>query len=45
MQKTTDFMKKAYRDYFGVKLGDHDKPFTPTFAVKHVRRTSGIGEW
>ena len=41
--KITDFLKKTYRDYFGVKLGDEDKPFTlsphthtHTFAVKHV---------
>ena len=27
--KFTDFVKKAYRNYFGVKLEDQDKPFTP----------------
>ena len=27
--KITDFVKKAYRDYFGIILGDQDKPFTP----------------
>ena len=32
--KITDFVKKAYRDYFGVKLGDQDKPFTPHICSK-----------
>ncbi len=27
--KTTDFVKNAYRNYFGVKLGDIAKPFAP----------------
>ena len=26
--KIPDFVKKAYQDYFGAKLGDQDKPFT-----------------
>ena len=32
--KITDFMKKAYCDYFGVKLGDQDKPFAPHVCFK-----------
>ena len=27
--KIPDFVKKAYRDDLGVKLGDQDKPFAP----------------
>ena len=26
-QNITDFMKKAYLAYFGIKLGDQDKPW------------------
>ena len=29
IKKITDFVKKAYRDYFEIKLGDQDKPFAP----------------
>ena len=32
--KTTDFVVKAYRDYFVLKLGDQDKPFTPQVCSK-----------
>ena len=32
--KITDFMKKAYSDHFGVKLGDQDKPFTSHICCK-----------
>ena len=32
--KITDFVKKAYFDYFGVKLGDQDKPFAPCICFK-----------
>ena len=33
----TDFVKKAYRDYFGVKLGAQDKAFAPHIYCKiHV---------
>ena len=34
LAKNTDFAKKVYCDYFGVKLRHQDKPFTPLFAVK-----------
>ena len=40
LAKITDFVKKAYHDYFGVKLGDQDKPF----AVHVSWRTFMIGE-
>ena len=32
--KITAFVKKAYRDYFRVKVGDQDKPFTPHICCK-----------
>ena len=32
--KITDLVKKAHRDYFGVKLGDQDKPFASTLGAK-----------
>ena len=32
--KITDFVKKAYRSYFGIKLGDQDKPFAPHVCCK-----------
>ena len=32
--KITDLVKKAYRDYFGVKLGDQNKPFSPDRCCK-----------
>ena len=32
--KITDFVKKAHHDYFGVKLGNRDKPFTPRVCRK-----------
>ena len=38
--KTTDFVKKAYRDYFGVMLEDQDKPFTPHDCCKHMKNLS-----
>ena len=28
-QKITDFIQKAYHAYFGVKIGDHEKPWAP----------------
>ena len=32
--KITDFVIKAYQAYFGVKLGDQDKPFAPHICCK-----------
>ena len=32
--KVTDFVKKVYCNYFEVKLGDQDKPFTPHICCK-----------
>jgi hypothetical protein len=32
--KITNFVKKAYHAYFGMKLGDQDKPFAPHFCCK-----------
>ena len=32
--RTTDFVKKSYHAYFGVKLGDQDKPFAPHICCK-----------
>ena len=34
LAKITDFVKKAYRGYFGVKLGDQDKAFAPHVSCK-----------
>ena len=41
--KITDFVKKAYRDYFGVKLGDQDKPFAPHVCCK--TRVENLNDW
>ena len=39
--KITDFVEKAYSSYFGVKLGDQNKPWDPHSAckscVEHLR--------
>ena len=35
--KITDFVKKVYRDYFGVKVEDRMNHSLPTFAVKRVK--------
>ena len=32
--KITGFVKKAYHNYFGVKIGDKDKPFAPSVCCK-----------
>ena len=40
LAKITDFVKKAYHYYFGVKLGDQDKPFTP-----HVCCVVNLRDW
>ena len=40
--KITDFVKKAFRDYFVVKLGNQDKPFAPHVGVQYLWRNSGI---
>ena len=34
LAKITDFVKKAYHAYFGVKLGDQDKLFVPLVSWK-----------
>ena len=34
LAKITDFVKKAYHAYFGVKLGDQGKPFAPHVSYK-----------
>ena len=38
--KITDFVKKAYCDYFGVKLGIKRSHSVPTFTVKRVENLS-----
>ena len=30
----TDFVRKAYYAYFGIKLGDQDKPWAPLVVCK-----------
>ena len=32
--KLTDFVKEVYEAYFGIKLGDQDKPFAPHICCK-----------
>ena len=32
--KITEFVKKAYLSYFGVKFGDQDKPWAPHLACR-----------
>ena len=34
-----DFTKKAYEAYFGMKLGDQDKPWAPHKVCKHCTET------
>ena len=41
--KITDFVKKAYRDYFGVKLGDQNKPFAPHVCCKTL--VKNLRDW
>ena len=36
--KITDTVKKVYRDYFGLKLRDQDKPFTPHVCCKNGKK-------
>ena len=43
--KIIDFVKKAYHDYFGVKLGDQDKPFTLHICYKTCGELEGLKEW
>ena len=43
--KITDFEKKAYHDYFGVKLVDQDKPFVLHICYKTRRELEGLEEW
>ena len=33
-KKINDLEKNTHRDYFGVQLGDHDKPFAPHVCCK-----------
>ena len=43
--KINNFVKKAHCNYFGVKLGDQDKPFTPHICCKMCRELEGLEEW
>ena len=42
--KITNFVKKVYRDYFGVKVGDQDKPFAPYVCCKTYGDLEGLEE-
>ena len=42
--KITDFVRKAYHDYFGDKLGDQDKPFAPYICCKTCGEFEGLEE-
>ena len=39
----TNFVKKSYHDYFGVKLGDQDKSFAPHICCKTC--VEGLRRW
>lgn len=41
--RITDFVKKSYHAYFGVKLGDQDKPFAPHICCKSC--VEGLRAW
>ena len=40
-----NFGKKAYHDYFEVKLGDQDKLFTDLICCKMCGELEGLEEW
>ena len=40
----TDFVRKVYRAYFGVKLGDQDKPWAPHVVCKSWLSTYECGQ-
>ena len=44
-EKNTDLVKKAYCDYFGIKLGYQDKPFTPHICSKTCGELEELEEW
>ena len=39
------FMKKVYRDYFGIKLEDQIKPFAPHVCYETCGELDGLKEW
>ena len=43
--KITDFVKKAYHDYFRVKVGDQDKPFVLHVCCKTCEELDELEEW
>ena len=43
--KIIDFVKKVYRDYFGVKLGDQNKPFTTNIWCKTCKELEELEGW
>ena len=43
-QGITDFVKKSYLAYFGVKLGDQDKNWAPHQFAGHVLKILGSGQ-
>ena len=43
--KITDFVKKAYHNYFGVKVGDQDTPFGLHVYCKTCGELEGFEEW
>ena len=42
--KITDFVKKAYCDYCGVKAKDQDNPFAPHVCCKTCGELEGLEE-
>ena len=41
----TDFVRKAYYAYFGIKLGDQDKPWAPHVVCKTCVTFETMGKW
>ena len=42
--KITDFVRKVYHDYFGIKLGDQYKSFAPHVCYKMCGELEGLKE-
>jgi len=40
----SEFVRRAYVSYFGVKLGDQDKPWAPHIVCKLVRSICASGQ-
>ena len=45
LEKIPEFVKKAYHNYFGVKLGDQYNPFIHNVCCKTCGELEGLEEW